>query len=66
MREEGRRQRRALSVPAIVRRVQGTLSADRPGYARHKCAHEEGDAPSHKDHCGGWASSGECVRNFGL
>ena len=35
-----------------------------PSYPRHKCAHEEGDAPSHKDHCGGWASSGECVRNF--
>ena len=51
-----------FQCPQSCRRVQGTLSPTEPSYPRHKCAHEEGDAPSHKDHCGGWASSGECAQ----
>ena len=35
-------------------------------YPKHACANAEGDAPSHKDACGGWAASGECYKNFGF
>lgn len=45
---------KGLEVPAV------------PDYPQHACAHAEGDDPKFKDQCSGWATSGECHKNFGF